>query len=207
MDINALIKTAEENPPAPSIAELTIPPELATYEDEENPDVRAGWEIDTIQAADWSLLRKAECEQEVAEAEAMRRAAIAEINRRADVLKAKAQRGADFFDFKLLSWMEKHRASIVHGKKKSRALLNGTVGWRAHPERLVVVDEKALEAWLRDQPVESGLARWKVEPEMKAIQALFAATGEVPPGCETKDAEDVPYTKAEPPTTALAKGA
>jgi phage host-nuclease inhibitor protein Gam len=207
MDINTLIKTAEENPPAPALAELTIPPELADYEDDAHPEVRAAWEIETIQGADFALLRKAECEQEVAEAEAMRRAAIAEINRRADVLKAKAQRGVDFFEFKLLQWMEKHRASIVHGKKKSRTLINGTVGWRAHPLRLVVADERALEGWLRTRPIDSGLARWKVEPEMKAIQALFSATGEIPPGCETKDAEDAPYTKAEPPTTALAKGA
>lgn len=34
MDVNAIIATAESMEPAPSVAELTIPPELASYEDE-----------------------------------------------------------------------------------------------------------------------------------------------------------------------------
>lgn len=199
MDVNALIETAERLGPTP------LPDAIAQYEDPADPEVRGPWQIENVTSADWALKRKGECESEIAEVEEMRKAAIAEINRRAEALKAQAQRGVSFFEFKLLDWMERKRKEIVHGKKKSRTLLHGVVGWRAKPERLEVVDATELEAWLRAQPIESGLARWKVEPEMRAIQERYATTGEIPPGCIVKAERDEPYTKAEAPTTALAK--
>jgi phage host-nuclease inhibitor protein Gam len=201
MDVNRLIATAEALGPAAPLNE--IPADLAGYEDDDDPTVKGAWEVTTLASADWALRRKGECEVEIAEAEAMRRAAIDEINRRADALVERAKHGAAFFDFKLVQWMERNRTTIVHGTKKSRALVYGTVGWRNHPRRLEIMDKKALEEWLRLQPVESGLARWKVEPEMRALQERYLAEGVVPPGCTEKDEEDVPYTKAAP--LALAK--
>jgi phage host-nuclease inhibitor protein Gam len=199
MDVTALIETAERLGPTP------LPEGIAEYEDAANPEVRGAWAIETVQSADWALLRKGECEAEIADIDAMEKAAISEIRQRAARLRERAERGVRFFEFKLVEWMEKNRATIVHGKKKSRPLLHGTVGWRAKPERLEVVHPDMLMAWLAAQPVESGLYRVTLEPEMRAIQERFKTSGEIPPGCEIRPERDEPYTKCEAPTTALAR--
>ena len=198
------IHTAETMEPAGPLDPM--PPELATYEDAENPEVRGPWRIETIQSADWALARMAELQAEAEQVDAMRDAAIRRIEEKAEAMKAKIARGVSFFGFKLLEYGQRNKKALLGGgKKKSRAFLHGSIGWRTKNKggRLAVEDAKALEAWLVLQPVDAGFYRQKIEPEMKALQAQFQADGVIPPGCRVEEEIDEPYVKAEAPERAL----
>lgn len=203
MDVNALIRTAESNPPAPSTTELATPVEFAGYEDAEDSLVTPAWRIEDAGTADWALRRLGECEAEAAAIDAQYAAAVAHLAARRDELKAKAARGAGFFKFKLAEYAERCRASLLKGKKKSAEFLHGKIAFRSKAERLEVVDREALIEWLSSQPVESGLYRVKVEPEMRALQDLFRASGEIPPGTEAQPAEETVTIDAIAPERAL----
>jgi phage host-nuclease inhibitor protein Gam len=201
-----LIATAESMQPAAPLHAGELPPDLATYEDAQDPDVKGPWQIETTGSADWALSRLAECEAEADEIDRQVAAAVEKLKARGEDLKARAARGASFFRYKLLVYAETHRASLLTGKKKSRDFLHGRIGWRKKGGRLAVEDKAALEAWLLAQPIERGLYRMKVEPEMKALQALCSETGEVPPGCGfVPEYEDI-VIEASGPEAALAKG-
>lgn len=200
MDVNALIETAEHLGPTP------LPEEIAAYQDEQDPAVRGGeWMVTDLGSADWALRRVAECKIEESEVDAMEAAAIAAIRKRADDLRAKARRGAAYFEFQILRWMERNRDSIVRGKQKSRGFLHGKLGWRATGERLVIEDEAAVQAWIDSMSEGSPFVRVKREPVMAAIQKLFKETGEIPPGFKIDPGRDEPYVKAEAPSEALVK--
>lgn len=206
MDVNAFIDTAETNEPAGPLREMPL--DLAEYEDSENPEVRGGgWQITTIQSADWALLRLAECEAEATEIDRQAEAAIRRVRERADALKAKAARGASYFTFKLMEYAERSRGEIVKGKKKSRDYLHGRIGFRKKGGKLRVTDKDALRDWLVTQPVESGLYRMSIEPEMRALQEACKADGIVPPGMEWEPEYEDITIEAQAPETALAKGA
>lgn len=149
------------------------------------PDGRVlSYSITTSAGADWALLRLAECEAQVEAVKAQADAAVQRVREREVVLVGKAQRGADYFRALLLEYARVNRAAILgHGKRKSRDYMHGRISYRATGGRLVVVDEAALVAWLVEQP-DPELVRTKISPNLKAIQELFKATGEVPPGCE-----------------------
>jgi len=176
---------------------------LEPYADDQDPEVRESWRIETVQSADWALLRLAECEQDEAAIRAQADTAIARIKTRADRLVAKAQRGAAFFGFKLLEYAQSHRDQILKGKAKSHDYLHGRIGWRKKGDRLKVVDAHALAEWCRTQPGE--FYRIKIEPEMKAIQERAKKDGLIPPGCEWEAERDEPYIEAVAPETAITK--
>lgn len=165
--------------------------------------VDPAWTIKDLGSADWALSRLAECEAEAAAIDAQAEAAIERIRQRADTLKAKAAKGSNFFRFKLTEYAERERSTLLTGKKKSREFVHGKLAWRAKAERLEIVDREALVAWLSMQPVESGLYRVKVEPEARALQDLFKTSGEIPPGCEVKPAEESLIVEAIAPERAL----
>ena len=183
----------------------TIHPEIENYEDEERPDVRGLWTPATIADVDWALSRLARCEEEVAQVDAQEAAAIAAIQTRAEQLRKQARVGVAYFELRLVGWAEQHKDEIVRGRAKSRGFIYGRVGFRAAGGRLKVVDKDALELWLLAQPPEKGLYRMKVEPEMRALQALCKAAGEIPPGCDYEPEREDLHIKAELPGTALAK--
>jgi phage host-nuclease inhibitor protein Gam len=203
--MNALdiIHAAETMEPAP--AHDAVPAELADYSDEQDVTVSAVWSITTLGSADWALSRVAECEAESREILAQAAEAKRRIDQRADSLRLRAERGIAFFKFKLLGYAETHRAELIRGAKKSRDFVHGRIGWRTKPEKLVVKDSDALAAWLAAQPIESGLYRVKVEPEMKALQQLFKTQGEIPPGCDVEPSSETITITAEAPERALAK--
>jgi phage host-nuclease inhibitor protein Gam len=208
MNVLDLIHTAETNEAAPPLRVGMLPEHLADYQDEEMPEAAGhGFKIETTQGADWALYRVAMLKAELRDIEAQARAAKERIDKRAESLKSKVARGVCYFEFKLLEYAEMHKKALLGGgKKKSRSFVHGVIGWRSSQERLEVTDKDALAAWLETQPVERGLYRTKVEPEMAAIQALYQTTGEIPPGCDIKPETDMPYVKAEAPETALVKG-
>lgn len=172
--------------------------------DDSNPEVRGlAFRVENLQTADWCLRRIAECEAEAAAIDEQYAAAVAALTERRDALKAKAARGAGFFRFKLTEYAERERGSLLKGKKKSHDFLHGRIAFRSKAERLEVVDRAALAEWLSMQPVEEGLYRVRVEPEMRALQERFRATGEVFPGCEVKPAEETISIEAVAPERAL----
>jgi phage host-nuclease inhibitor protein Gam len=199
MNVNALIAVAESMEPA-------LPEEIQGYEDEQDPGVSGRWIIDSRTSADWAMQRMDECAAEADAIDAQYEAALARLKARRDQLVERTNRGSAFFEFKLKEWACRNRASLLNGKAKSIPMLHGVIGWRKKGGNLKVVDAAALEAWLLAQPIEAGLYRMKVEPEMRAIQALFKSLGEIPPGCEVQPEFDDVYVKPEAPETALVRG-
>lgn len=193
MDVNALVGAAS----------TATEREMFALEDVGSESVDPNWKITDLGAADWALSRLAECQAEAAAIDAQAEAAIARIRQRADALKMKAAKGESFFRFKLAEYAERERSSLLTGKKKSRELLHGKIGWRAKAERLEVVDKDALTAWLAAQPVESGLYRMTLAPEMRAIQDAYKRDGIVPPGMDVKPAEEILTIEACAPERAL----
>jgi phage host-nuclease inhibitor protein Gam len=190
-----------------NVLELVAAAEAADpYVDEQDPAVGGAWSISDLGSADWALARLSECEAEAAEIDRQADAAIERIRKRADALKEKAARGEAFFRAKLLLFAETHRDVLLTGKKKSRELVHGRIGWRKKGERLVVQDREALLSWLAAQPVESGLYRVKIEPEMRALSERLKGCGEVPPGCEVEPETETVEIKTEAPEAALVKG-
>jgi phage host-nuclease inhibitor protein Gam len=183
-----------------------VPDAFAGYEDEADPSVGGGWLIRDLGSADWAISRVAECQAEAAEIDRQADAAIERINRRREALKEKAARGEAFFRARLLMFAETHRDEILTGKKRSREFVHGRIQFRKKAERLVVKDREALLAWLATQPVEAGLYRVRLEPELRAIQDRFKTAGEIPPGCEVEPESETVEIKTEAPETALVKG-
>jgi phage host-nuclease inhibitor protein Gam len=191
---------------AQDIAKLEATQPEPSYQDETDPAVREGWQIDSIGSLEWAMSRVADLETEAAENEA----ALAEAHRRLDARAAqladRVKRGIGFFKAAVLRYMEAHRPELLKGgKKKSRVLLYGSVGWRASGGRLRVLDREMLAAWAAKQPVELGLFRIKIEPEMKVIQAYAKAGNLIPPGCEWESEHETAYVNAISPGTTLAK--
>lgn len=203
MDVNALIATAERLGPSQD-----VPAEIAEYEDDSNPEVKGlAFRVETLQTADWCLRRIAECEAESAEVDRQAAEAIAAIGKRAADLKEKAERGAAYFRFQVARFAEEQRDSLLKGKKKSVDCIHGRIQFRSSPERLKVVDKDALADWLASQPVEAGLYRVKLEPEMRALQDQFKSTGEVPPGTEVEvSRESITITAQAPEAALMRKG-
>lgn len=173
-----------------------IETQVPEYEDDLDPTVKTGWEITDLGSADWAFERLAECEAEAEEIEAQFNATVTRLRARADMLKAKAARGAAFFRFKLLVYAEHNRSELLKGSKKTREFLHGKVSWRTKPERLEVTDKGALVDWLASQPIKGGLYRVEVKPELRAIQEQFKATGEIPPGCDLAPESETIHVEA-----------
>jgi phage host-nuclease inhibitor protein Gam len=155
------------------------------YQDEADPAVRSGgWTIQTNASLEWSLGRLAAIRAEITDIEEATVQAVQRIHARRDYLIGKAQHGISFFTAQIARYASEKRNELLGGSnRKSRVMLHGTIGWRKRAGRLVVVDEAALKAWLTDQN-DVNLYRVKVEPEMKALQELYAQTGQIPPGME-----------------------
>lgn len=179
------------------------------YIDAEDPEVRTGgtWMVTNPTSLDWALSRLADLERQVADIAAQEADAHARITVRAEKLRAKAACGVAFFSSHIQRYAHSNRPALLGGgKKKSRELLSGVVGWRAMQGKLVVEDKKALEKWLMQQPPESGLYRTDVKPNMEALKALHAEKGTIPPGCIWVDGDEwgTFYMEPQPPVTALA---
>lgn len=165
------------------------------YQDEQDALVREGWRIEDMAQADWALRRLAELHRVVDENEAVLKASIERLKERTKRLNAQHERGIAFFEGKLREFAEPRRAELLTGKKKSRSLPSGDIGWRSVAEKLAVVDEPAAIEWARTQPVESELLRIKEEVNKAALAAHYRETGEVPPGCDVSPAREEFHVK------------
>ena len=164
--------------------------ELEAYLDEESPEVNERWHVESLVDADWALKRICDLEREIAENQAIEAANIERIRARTATLNERAERGVRFFTAAIQAWAERHRAELCPGKKKSRALAHGSIGWRQTGGGLSVTDEAKLLEWAKAQPKEWGVLRVKEEPALGVIQKVCEASGEVPPGTEPKEKRD-----------------
>lgn len=162
--------------------------EPVEYLDEESEDVRPGWRIGSIDEADWALKRIADLKAEISENEAVIQAHIARLKVRLENLNSRAANGIGFFESRLREYAEANRGELLKGgKKKSRTLPHGSIGWRKKGGGFEVKDPVALLAWAQTQPVEMGLVRIKEEPAIAQIKAYVEKSGELPPGTDLKE--------------------
>lgn len=157
-------------------------PILSAVPDEEPAE---GWSIQDLGTADWALARIADLEREMTENTTITNLQISKLQQRCQVLNAPLIRRVEFFRSVLATFAQTHRAALLGGgRKKSRALPHGVLGWKKTGGRLTVTDRDALLEWARNQPVELELVRVKEEPSLDEIKRHCSTTGEVPPGTE-----------------------
>ena len=173
---------------------------VSPYVDEEDETAREGaWGIGSVAELDWALKRLGELEQRVFENQDVTKTRINELEDRCLRLNRPLEDGIRFFRRAIETYAETHRAELLGGgKRKSRALPHGSVGWRKRPASLEVVDNEALLEWARMQPVELGLVRIKEEPCLREILSVAGETGEVPPGMQHKPEAEVLQVKPQP---------
>lgn len=182
-----------------TVDEDAPPPEISDYVDEEVPH---GWTISNLASADWALSRVADYEREIAENKQLLADGIARLKLKTDALNAKAEKSVAFFTWQLKRWATQNRPLLLKGgKKKSRPLLYGTIGWRASGGGFEVVDKDALLAWAQKQPVEFNLVRVTEEPAIQAIKDwVMDGDGDpakFPPGLKVGKPKDEFYVRAQ----------
>ena len=163
------------------------------------------WRIDGVEALAWAMERLAKAEDERSKVSEIFNAYAKRLDGwkqdRLDAIEA----GTAYLTAEVARYSTEHRKELVKGKTKSIDLPAGTVSWRKAGGKLTITDKDALAAWAVEQGPEAGLFRVKTEPEMRAIQALFAKTGELPPGTdfepETETISIKPSRPLLPPET------
>ena len=100
------------------------------------------------------------------------------------------ERKAEHLEWKygaaIQTWL---RAELADGKKKSRTLYHGTVGFRAKAAGLDVTDPGAALAWVREHLPDA------LRLDKKALESALLATGEAVDFAAFTPAEDVFYLK------------
>lgn len=169
------------------------------YQDDENPAVQDGWKVDSISSADWALARIASLEMQMEQNKAILAERIAEARDRTKKLNESLERGVRFFRAHLAVYASTNRDALLGGGKgKTRKLLHGYIQFKKAGGDLKLLDEKALLAWAREQPVELEFVRIIEEPAISEIKAHFKTTGEVPDGMELQPEREDVVISAEP---------
>ena len=178
-----------------------VPPESlpAEYVDEERPEVRTGWRIEGgTSEADWAFARMQEHEAQIAAVDDQIALAVARIERRGTELKRKAAWAVEFFRAALMEWGDREKRTLLGGgRKKSRELLHGVVGWRTKNKggKLKWIDEAATLEWAKAQPIELGLFRVVYQIDKLAIEKLARERDLIPVGCDLDLERDEVYVK------------
>lgn len=164
---------------------------VPAYEDADRPEVNERWSIGSVAELDWALERIAALEAEQASNAAIIEEKIAWLKLRLERINATPANGIAFFKGRIGEYAQAHRDELLGGgKKKSRTLPHGSVGWKKVGGGLKVLDKDALLNWAREQPVELGLVRIKEEPAVDEVKRAFKTNGEVPPGCDVDPERD-----------------
>ena len=193
MSVHALVAAAEAA--QPSRDEL-----LALLESSVTPVTP--WTPAGDRDVEWALECIAESEAESASIDQQLADLVERATARANALKVKAERRADFFRGRVTDYAEANKAGLLTGKKRSREYLSGKIGWRKRGGKLVVADRQALADWLMTQ--DPALYRMRLEPEMKALQELARTQGVIPPGCDWEPERDELHVEASPLPTITA---
>jgi phage host-nuclease inhibitor protein Gam len=170
------------------------PQQQPPAEDEDAPPI--GWTPTTLEDAEFCLKRLGAAQAELAEYERLFEWNVQQLKAQHEKFISRAKNREALFSSYLKAYAEENKDVLLKGgRKKSRELYNGTLGWRSPSPGLEVKDDAALLAWAKEQPEELGLVRTKEEPAVAKIQEHFKATGEVPPGTEPRPDKDVFYAK------------
>lgn len=164
-------------------------PEAAVlaYQDEEDANVGLGWTPRNLTDLDWAIERHGALQRQIDENNAVLAERIAQLKLRNENNNAQAMRGIAFFAAKIREYANAHRDELLGGgRKKTRDLPSGSVGFRKCGGGLKVVDKDAVLKWCQAQPIETGVLRVKEEPAVDAIKRHYGNTGEVPPGCDVE---------------------
>lgn len=168
------------------------------YRDDEDAAVSSlsGWRIQSLEGVEFALRRLGELRREAKQNEGLLKSLIAGLKLRHTTLNAKVQRGINFFEGHLRLYAEANRSALLGtGKKKSRDLHHGSIGWRTKGQSIEVKDEAAFLAWCKRLGPE--FVRTKEEPVLAAVKEHVAETGEVPEGAEVVAAVDEFQVKTE----------
>lgn len=136
----------------------------------------------------------AECDLDTARYREAMAAEVARIHMRYEALFTPivARRGM------LERWALDIAERVDYGKKKSRAVGNGTIGKRTKPERIEIVDDAVALAFAKAHPVD-GAIKVTEKPVHKVLApqvlALVHATGELPAGFEHHPESEEFYVK------------
>jgi phage host-nuclease inhibitor protein Gam len=158
-------------------------------------DVPEGWRLDSLSSLEWALEELAATQRQAAENVALMQQAHERLDLRLAAINRPLESRAQFLETAILEYTKSHRAELLTGKKKSREFPGGTVGFRKTGGKLTVTDEAACLAWAKEQPLEEGLYRVKVELSKSALNAHLKACGEVPPGCDLEEETEAAYVK------------
>jgi phage host-nuclease inhibitor protein Gam len=161
-----------------------------------------GFSIQGPDTLNWALGVLSEVEADIACIKAQVEEARRRIDARAAELTDKAERRGQYLHALVEQYASTHRSDIVRGKKKTLEVLNGSVGFRSKPGKLVVQDKQALESWLLSQD-DLTLYRTSIAPEMDLLKRAAREHGVVPPGCEwVPESESIVIKPAAPTLTA-----
>lgn len=150
----------------------------------------------TIEDVEKALEWAGEAEREIAEVQARLDAHLAAVRQRALTMTDQPNRRLNGLTARVEAWAEAHRSEVVRGKSKTRQLLTGSISFRATPEKVVIKDEAAFLAWAQAERLDLVVA--KVVPDKKALNAYFAKSGEIPPGCDVEPASESITVKLSP---------
>lgn len=179
--------------PERPVVEL-VPP----YVDEGEDRASLGWAPESLADLDWALMRVGELEEQVQANEEVAAERHKEIDRRTIRMNEKANADIRYFRDVITQYATSHRAQLLgSGKRKSRELQHGRVGWKTRPACLKTSDSKALLAWAQSQPVELGLVRIKEEPCLEEIKRHAERSKTVPPGMEMEPETETLQVHAE----------
>jgi ssDNA-binding Zn-finger/Zn-ribbon topoisomerase 1 len=155
------------------------------YTDEEDERVSDGWSIATLADADWALKRLGDLKAEIASHQEIHERNVARLKLRLEHLVAKAERGVAFFEGQLKAFAESNKDKLLTGRKKSRELQHGVLGFRAPRGGLQLTDPDKFVRWAEENKLEQ-LLRKTLAPAMAEVQKFHTETGMVPPGTEVK---------------------
>lgn len=197
MEENEAEQAPPEEPTPPPPEEEDGSSYVSDYVDEEDDRIRVGWEVGNEEQLDWALKRRGEL---IAMQRANQRIFEAHVERmahRLEKLNSPLEGGVAFLTGCIQTYVFNNRVRVIgSGKKKSRNLLHGTVGFRKTGGGLVVNDAAKLLAWARSQPVELGYVRITEAPALDEIKRLHKRTGELFPGTDLSPEVETFYAKS-----------
>lgn len=147
-------------------------------------DDLAALDLDDHAAAAWLVDRLLSYDERIERIEAQSRAMVSALTRAAERFRAAAQ-----------PELERYFAAHPPSKARSLKLASGTIGWRKVPGGLRTTSKAAAVKWAQKQAPH--LVELKVVHDVRAdaLREHFAATGEIPGGCEVTEDEERFYIR------------
>lgn len=140
------------------------------------PESKREFAVRDRESADWVVGKLLDLDAREARLKEGYEAAKLEVKRERDFFKRRF--GADLENVVL------RELASSGGKKKSFALLNGTVGFRTSPERIEIGDEDLAKHWARSHAPAAIVVKVTEGLLKKELLSVMKKSGEVPDGCD-----------------------